>query len=103
MNYARQFAQHAALTVVTTVVAGVLFYVLRIVLYKNLSQEDYGLFYVVLSFVTIIQTLVTFGFDPGLVPFVTQFREEKNPDAIKSVAIGSVSYTHLTLPTSDLV
>lgn len=90
MSYARQFAQHAVLTVITTVLAGALFYVLRIVLYKHLSQEDYGLFYIVFSFVTIIQTLVTFGFDPGLVPFVTQFREEKDPDAIKSVAIGSL-------------
>jgi O-antigen/teichoic acid export membrane protein len=90
MNYARQFAQHAALTVITAVLGGALFYALRIVLYKHLSQEDYGLFYVVLSFVTIVQTLITFGFDPGLVPFVTQFREEKNPDAIKSVFIGSL-------------
>ena len=90
MNYARQFAQHAAITVITTVLGGALFYVLRIVLYKHLSQEDYGLFYVIFSFVTIVQTLITFGFDPGLVPFITQFREEKDPDAIKSAAIGSL-------------
>ncbi|NUM54839.1 MAG: polysaccharide biosynthesis C-terminal domain-containing protein [Candidatus Hydrogenedentes bacterium] len=90
MNYARQFAQHAALTVLTTLLTGALFYVLRIVLYKNLSQDEYGLFYVVFSCVMIVQTIVTFGFDPGLVPFITRYREEGDPSAIKSIALGSL-------------
>lgn len=90
MNYARQFAQHAAMTVATTLLTGALFYLLRIVLYKNLSQEEYGLFYVVFSYAMIFQTVVTFGFDPGLVPFVTRYREEGDPDAIKSIALGSL-------------
>jgi O-antigen/teichoic acid export membrane protein len=90
MNYARQFAHHAALTVVTTLLTGALFYLLRIVLYKYLSQDEYGLFYVLFSYVTIIQTVITFGFDPGLVPFITRYREENDPGAMKSLALGAL-------------
>ena len=90
MNYTRQFAQHAAITVVTTVLTGILFYVLRIVLYNNLTPAEYGLFYTLFSFVTIVQIVVTFGFDPGLVPYVTQFRETGDFGSAKSLILGSL-------------
>lgn len=90
MSYARQFARHAALTVATTVVTGVLFYALRIVLYQNLTPPEYGLFYACFSFVLIVQTVISFGFDPGLVPFVTEFREQRDDAAIKCLALGSL-------------
>lgn len=90
MTYARQFARHAALTVATAVVTGVLFYALRIVLYQYLTPPEYGLFYACFSLVMIIQTVTSFGFDPGLVPFITEFREEHDDDAIKCLALGSL-------------
>lgn len=71
---------------------GALFYVLRIVLYENgLTKEEYGLFYSVYSFAMVIQPMLSFGFDPGLVPQVTQFREENDPAAIKNVVAGSLA------------
>lgn len=91
MSYGRQYAWHTAVTVATTVLTGVLFYALRIVLFDNrLTIEEYGLFYSVYSFAMVIQPLFSFGFDPGLVPHITQFREEGNPAAIKNVVAGAV-------------
>ncbi len=90
MNYAREYARHAAMTVATTLLTGALFYVLRIVLYKNLSLDEYGLFYVLFSYITVVQTITSFGFDPGLVPFVTKFREEKDNDALKSLTLSAL-------------
>lgn len=91
MNYTRQFAQHAVMTVVTTLLTGALFYVLRIVLYQHLAKDEYGLFYVLFSYVTIIQTVVTFGFDPGLVPYITRYREEEDYDRMKALVLGALA------------
>ncbi len=90
MSYGRQYAWHTAITVATTVLSGALFYVLRIVFYKNLTAEEYGLFFSVYSFAMVIQPALSFGFDPGLVPQITQYREEKNPAAIKNVISGAL-------------
>lgn len=96
MNYARQFAHHAFITVATTVVTGALFYVLRILLYQHLTPEEYGLFYTLFSFVMIVQTVATFGFDPGLVPYVTKFRELDDYAGMKSLVLGSLVPQGLT-------
>ena len=87
MGYGRQYAFHTAVTVATTVLTGALFYVLRIVFFQYLTPEQYGLFYSAYSFAMAIQPVLSFGFDPGLVPYITQFREEKNPGAIRDLAL----------------
>lgn len=91
MGYGRQYAWHTAVTVASTVITGALFYILRIVLYDNrLTPEEYGLYYSVYAFAMMVQPIVSFGFDPGLVPHITQFREENDPTGIKNVALGSM-------------
>lgn len=90
MNYGKQYAWHTAITATSTVATGVLFYVLRIVFYNNLTAEEYGLFFSVYAFSTIIQPILSFGFDPGLVPLIAQYREENDLSAIKNVVVGSV-------------
>jgi len=91
VGYGRQYAWHTSITVATTVITGAAFYVLRIVLFDNrLTVEEYGLFYSVYSFAMVIQPVFSFGFDPGLVPHVTQFREEDDPAAIKNVVGGAL-------------
>ncbi|MCC6488450.1 MAG: polysaccharide biosynthesis C-terminal domain-containing protein [Candidatus Hydrogenedentes bacterium] len=87
MGYGRQYAFHTAVTVATTVLTGALFYVLRIAFYQYLTPEQYGLFYAAYSFAMAIQPVLSFGFDPGLVPYITQFREEKKPEAIRDLAL----------------
>ncbi|MCC6694188.1 MAG: polysaccharide biosynthesis C-terminal domain-containing protein [Candidatus Hydrogenedentes bacterium] len=87
MGYGRQYAFHTAVTVATTVLTGALFYVLRIAFYKYLTPEQYGLFYAAYSFAMALQPVLSFGFDPGLVPYITQFREEKKPGAIRDLAL----------------
>ncbi|MBN2309377.1 MAG: polysaccharide biosynthesis C-terminal domain-containing protein, partial [Candidatus Hydrogenedentes bacterium] len=89
MGYGRQYAEHTLLTVGGTILAGVLFYVLRIVLYASLPAEDYGLFYLILSVAFVLHPVLSFGFDPGVVPFVTRFREEGDVAAVKQAVVGA--------------
>ncbi len=91
MGYASQYARHTSFSVGTAIAMGVLFYALRRILLAGLDHEDYGLFYVVFSWAMVVQPLLAFGFDPGLIPFVTRFREEKNPAAIKQVILGALT------------
>jgi O-antigen/teichoic acid export membrane protein len=70
---------------------GVLFYALRRILLAGLDYDDYGLFYVVFSAAMVVQPLLAFGFDPGLTPFVTRLREEKDPAAIKQVVLSALT------------
>ncbi len=98
MGYGRQFFRHALFTTACTVLAGVLNYILRRVLFVSLSTEDFGLFYAVLSFSMVMHPVLTFGFDPGVVPYVTGFREKGDWAGAKNVIVGSLA-VQLTLST----
>jgi O-antigen/teichoic acid export membrane protein len=89
-GYGREYARHTLLTVAATVACGALFYALRVVLYRHLNTAEYGLFYVVFSAAAVVQPLLSFGFDPGLAPFVTRFRERGDPSSIKQAALGGL-------------
>lgn len=91
MGYTNQYARHTSFSVATAIAMGVLFYTLRRILLAGLDYEDYGLFYVVFSAAMVVQPLLAFGFDPGLTPFVTRFREEENPAAIKQVVLSALT------------
>ncbi|GMW02964.1 MAG: hypothetical protein AMXMBFR84_41000 [Candidatus Hydrogenedentota bacterium] len=90
MNYTRQYVSHAASTVATAIVTGALFYVLRIVLAHYLTFDQYGLFYAVFSFAAVFQPLLSFGFDPGLTPFVTRYRELHQPSRIRNLLFSAL-------------
>ncbi len=91
MGYGRQYALHTAITVTTTVATGALFYILRIVFYGHLTPEQYGLYFSLYAFAMLAQPLLSFGFDPGLVPYVTQFREERNSAALRAMALSCLA------------
>lgn len=90
MSYARQYLYHTVSSVAAAVLCGILFYVLRVVLYGRLSHEEFGLFYAAFSFFSILQPLFSFGFDPGLTPNVTQFREARDYRSMKALLLGSL-------------
>lgn len=91
MGYGAQYFRHTVITAVVTALNGALFYLLRVFLYRTLpAPEDYGLFYAGISFCALVYPFITVGFDPGIVPFVTRFREQHDPAAIKRLVLGSL-------------
>jgi len=90
VGYGRQYAAHTATTLIAAIIMGVLFYVLRIVLFQSLSIEAYGLFYAVFAFGVTIQAFVTFGFDPGITPIVTRMNERGDLAGIKQLAVAAL-------------
>lgn len=90
MRYGSQYFHHTVSTLAVTVLNGIMFYALRVILYQNLTAEDYGLFYAVLSFSLVVQPFLSLGFDPGITPYITRFRERGDHEGIKNVALGAL-------------
>ena len=87
MNYAARFFRFSSISVAAAVVNGLLYYVLRRVLYTHLPAEDYGLFYVVIHFYLMLVPFLALGFDPGTVPYITRFREKDDAQGRKGPAL----------------
>ena len=71
------------------VVAALLAYVIKLILVRNLSVEDYGLFFSVFTFVMLFGALRTLGMNAGLVRFIAKYKSKKRYGQIKSLIIGS--------------
>lgn len=99
MSYARQYMRHTAFSVATAVAMGLLFYLLRIVLYNQLSVADYGLVYAVLAFATMAHPFISFGFDPGVVPHITRLREEGAYHKIANLVFSALAAVSLVAVT----
>lgn len=86
-NYTKFAVRGAATVFVVSLVAAFLGYLVRFILAKNLSLEDFGLFYAVYAFLGLLGVFKTFGFDRALVKFIPEFRHEKKEHLIKSSII----------------
>lgn len=91
MSYARQYLYHTVSSVAAAILCGVLFYVMRVVLFVRLTHEEFAIFYAAYSFFSILQPFFSFGFDPGLTPYVTQLREARDPGGVKALLLGSLA------------
>jgi O-antigen/teichoic acid export membrane protein len=85
MIYTRRIAHGSAYVFGGTLIAGFLGYLIRIVLAKNLTPAEYGLFYAVFAFVAFFMFFRGFGLNEALVRYVAQFSIAKKYDKIKTI------------------
>ena len=83
-NYTKLAVKGVAVVFIVTLVASLLGYVARIILARSLSIEEFGLFYAVLSFLALVGTFQTLGFDKATSRFIPEFLHKKNYSSIKS-------------------
>ncbi|HLC60539.1 MAG TPA: flippase [Candidatus Nanoarchaeia archaeon] len=83
-NYTK-FAVRGTITVlVISLFAAFLGYLVRLVMARNLSVEDFGLFNSVFSFLGLLGVFKSLGFDKALIKFIPEFLHENKKDFIKS-------------------
>lgn len=70
-----------------SLIAGFLGYIARVLLARNLTVEEFGLFYAVFAFLGLIGTYRSLGFDKALARFIPEFLHKKKDDHIKSSII----------------
>ncbi len=98
-NYTKLAIRGTAIVLVISLFAGFLGYLVRLVLARGLSVEDFGLFNSVFSFLGLIGFFKSLGFDKALIKFIPEFRHEKKNNLIKS----SIIYVTIILLITNLL
>jgi len=70
-----------------TVLAGIAWYLIRVTLARNLTVQEYGLFYAVLSFYSFLSLFVDVGFSQAVPKFVVDLNVKKQKIKVKSLLI----------------
>lgn len=87
MSYTKLAVKGAATVFIISILAAFLGYVARFILARNLTLEDFGLFYSVFAFLGMFGVFKSLGFDRSLAKFIPEFMHKKNYNQIKSSII----------------
>lgn len=85
MNYAKKMARGSFIVLSFNILAAVLGYFLRILLSRNLSITDFGLFYSILAFLGFVAIFARLGLDSALVRLISEFNV-KNKQKVSKIA-----------------
>ncbi len=84
MSYTKLAVRGAATVFIVSIIAAFLGYLVRLVLARYLTVEEFGLFYAVFAFLGIFGVYKTLGFDSALIKFIPEFLHGKEYSSIKS-------------------
>lgn len=87
MNYTKQVLRGSAILFVFTVLAAFFGYIIRMVLTRRLSVEEYGLFYAIFTFLVFIRIFRGMGMNSALNKFIAEFNILKKYDKIKTMIL----------------
>ena len=87
MSYTKLAVKGALTVLAISILAAFMGYLVRLVLARNLTVEQYGLFYAVFTFVAFFGLFKTLGFDKALIKFIPEFIHQKKYDFIKSAIL----------------
>ena len=86
-NYTKRAVRGAAIIFVFSSISAVLGYVFRLVLARNLSVAEYGLFWAVVTFTMFVGMIKKLGMDEALTKFVSEYRVKKKFKEIKTIIL----------------
>lgn len=86
-NYTKHAVRGVMTVFALTMLAAFLGYLVRVLLAKNLSIEDFGLFYAVFSFLGLLGIFKSLGFEKALIKFIPELLHERKTNLIKSSII----------------
>jgi O-antigen/teichoic acid export membrane protein len=89
LSYAHRITKATFSVIVFSIAAAVLGYVLKLYLARNLSVEDFGLFYAVLSLTSLLFLLKDFGLSQALAKYLPEFNHGKDYTSTKSAIASS--------------
>lgn len=88
-NYAERVAKGTMTVFTMLFLAGLLGYILRIFMARNLSLADYGLFYSVFTVITLPMLFRDLGLNSAIVKFIPEFHAKKKISNIKKMLVQS--------------
>ena len=96
MSYKKRALKGAATVFFVSVFAAILGYIIRLLFARQLTVEEFGLIYAILTFVSLINSVGNVGLGQSLVKFIPQFIAKKKEKDIKS-SIKSVALIQLII------
>ncbi len=84
-NYAERIAKGGFVIFVLTMITSVIGYFLRLYLARNLTVEDFGLFYAVLAFLSLLWVFKEMGIGTALAKYIPEFHVKKKFSEIKTL------------------
>ena len=96
INYTKKAVKGVGVVFIFSIISAFVAYLARLVIARNLSVEDYGLFYSVLSVVLLIVLFEMLGLDDSLTKFIAEFNAKKKYWLIKK-SIASVFMIYLVI------
>jgi len=91
-NYTKKVVKGAGIIFIFTLVALFFAYLMRVLLARNLSVEEYGLFYAVFSMFSFLILFRDLGLTRSLVKFIPEFKVKKQCNLIKDSIISIFSF-----------
>jgi len=96
MSYTKLAVKGTAIVFVISILAAFLGYLVRFALARNLTVEQFGLFYSVFAFLSLVGIFKSLGFNKSLIKFIPEFLHQKKFDFIKSSIIYVVIIQFIT-------
>lgn len=103
MSYARTVLKGTAIGLIVMVCTAALAYIFRLLLARNLSLEEFGLFFAVFAFVNLFYGFRGFGTGPAFVRFISEFRAKNDLEGIKRVIISFLIIQLVTMGILSII
>ena len=98
-NYTKKALVNVGKVFAISIVAAFFGYLVRIFFARNLTVEEFGLFYAIISFLSIFVIFITSGLDRALIFFIPKFLAESKNQSIKN----SITYAAIVSFVSNLI
>lgn len=95
MSYLKKTVEGVALVFLINILAAGVGYVARIVLARNMTVEEYGLFFALFTFVNFLAVFNMFGMGDSLLKFIPERLAVNDPKGVKKVL--KAAYTIVTI------
>ena len=83
-NYTKKAVKGASIVFIISLISAFMGYVVRSLLARNITVEEFGLFYSVFAFFGLIGIFKTLGLDTALIKFIPEFLHKNKNNSIKS-------------------
>ncbi|UCD03751.1 MAG: oligosaccharide flippase family protein [Candidatus Woesearchaeota archaeon] len=87
MDYAKNAVKRTALVFTISIIAAFIGFLVRLVLARELSPEDYGLLFSIFTLITFLTLFRRVGLLQTIVKFIPEFQVKKKPDLIKNAIV----------------
>jgi len=92
MSYTRRAVRGTALVFIINVIAAFVGYLIRMVLARNLTPAEYGLFFAVLTLINFLAIFKSLGLGSALIKYIPEFQVKNKLNLIKNSIVIVIGY-----------